>query len=132
MKTVFIMRGVSGSGKSTMARTLAGSTGIIHSTDEFFMVNGEYRFDGSKLSEYHKKNFECFVNSLRQGVGVVVCDNVNALRWHYRHYISEAQRFGYQVAFVVMPHPRPEVAAKRNVHGLPQYVIERQIASWEN
>lgn len=39
------MRGVPGSGKSTKAKKLAGSNGVIYSTDDFFMKNGEYIYD---------------------------------------------------------------------------------------
>ena len=39
------MRGLPGSGKSTKARKIAGQFGVVYSTDDFFMVNGEYKFD---------------------------------------------------------------------------------------
>jgi adenylate kinase family enzyme len=51
------MRGIPGSGKSTTAKKLAGETGKIHSTDNYFMVDGEYKFDPSKIREYHEANF---------------------------------------------------------------------------
>ena len=34
------MRGLPGSGKSTKAKKIAAETGIIYSTDDFFMVDG--------------------------------------------------------------------------------------------
>lgn len=61
-KIVFIMRGVSGSGKSTIAKELAYPEGVIHSTDDYFYNEaGEYKFDPTKLSEYHEKNFQAFL-----------------------------------------------------------------------
>jgi len=39
------MRGVPGSGKSTKAKILAANTGYIYSTDDFFIVKGEYVYD---------------------------------------------------------------------------------------
>lgn len=39
------MRGVPGSGKSTKAKKLAGNAGYIFSTDDFFIVKGEYVYD---------------------------------------------------------------------------------------
>ena len=39
------MRGLPGSGKSTLARKIADKTGLVYSTDDFFMINGEYVFE---------------------------------------------------------------------------------------
>lgn len=43
------MRGLPGSGKSTKAKKIAGSQGVVYSTDDFFMVKGQYVYDGSKI-----------------------------------------------------------------------------------
>ena len=49
-KNLYLVRGVPGAGKSTFAKNL----GCTHfETDEFFMVDGEYKFDPSKLKEAH-------------------------------------------------------------------------------
>lgn len=126
------MRGVPGSGKSTVARTIAGENGKIHSTDEYFYENDTYRFDHTKLKEYHNKNFSKFCSSLIDGVSTVVCDNTNIAKWQYQRYVSEAKKYGYIVAIIAMPHPEPKVAAKRNIHGVPQHVIKKMIMDWEN
>jgi pantothenate kinase-related protein Tda10 len=53
------MRGVPGSGKSYLASLLResymkkGYSCSIYSTDNFFMKDGVYSFDPSKLGEYH-------------------------------------------------------------------------------
>jgi adenylate kinase family enzyme len=60
-KIVYIMHGVPGSGKSTVAKTLAKEEGSIHSTDQYFYKNDSYCFDSSKLKEFHDKNFLAFV-----------------------------------------------------------------------
>lgn len=133
MKIAYIMRGVPGSGKSTLARSLIkGSYGVIHSTDDFFVLNGEYRFNQNKLREYHDRNYEAFYRSVNDGIPVVICDNTNAQRWHFERYVKAAYRAEYIVAFVVMPHPKAEVAAQRTIHKVPANVIQRMIDRWEN
>lgn len=37
-RIVYIMRGLPGSGKSTMAKNMAGATGSVVSADDFFMA----------------------------------------------------------------------------------------------
>jgi adenylate kinase family enzyme len=49
-KIIYLVRGIPGSGKSTFAKSLGGTH---FETDQFFMVDGKYNFDGSKLKEAH-------------------------------------------------------------------------------
>jgi shikimate kinase len=53
---LYIMRGVSGSGKSTHAKTLAGDSGLVFSTDEYFESSGRYVFDVAQLQPAHAWN----------------------------------------------------------------------------
>jgi tRNA uridine 5-carbamoylmethylation protein Kti12 len=160
MKVAFIMGGVPGSGKSTAARAIAQSNtngsgefwtqdgvvyyGIrdltdtkgdlilaaIHSTDEYFMKDGEYKFNPSKLGVYHNANYKAFRKSLLDEIPIVICDNTNTTRKEWGSYAREAEQQDYIVAHVTMPHPKPEVAAKRNSHGVPIDVIEKMISRW--
>jgi len=61
---LFVMRGIPGAGKSTMAKSLMGE-GIIHSTDDLIEATGDYRGffakmiesgDFKDLSRMHSKN----------------------------------------------------------------------------
>uniref|UniRef100_A0A8W8KSP8 Uncharacterized protein n=1 Tax=Magallana gigas TaxID=29159 RepID=A0A8W8KSP8_MAGGI len=55
-KTVFIMRGVSGSGKSTIARAIQKvyPSAVLCSADDYFMREGEYHFSADDLESAHK------------------------------------------------------------------------------
>jgi predicted kinase len=132
MKIAYIMRGVPGSGKSTVARQIAGNTGVIHSTDDYFVTNGEYCFDSSKIHEHREATYRAFCESLKDGVEVVICDNTNIHPQHFRCYAKSAEKAGYLVAYVVMPHPDPEIAARRNVHKVSEHAIRRMIQSWKD
>jgi len=50
-----IVRGLPGSGKSTLAKSLVERNrgGGVFSSDDFFMVNGKYIWDGARLGEVH-------------------------------------------------------------------------------
>ena len=131
MKKVYIVRGVSGAGKSTKARELVGETGKIHSTDDFFMVEGVYVFKPEKLHANHIRNYSSFVKSLEAGISPVIVDNTNTRKWEYEKYEEKAKKLGYDVEIVCIPHPDPKVAAERNTHGVPEEVIRKMIARWE-
>ena len=131
MKKCIILRGISGSGKSTKARELAGGTGVIHSTDDFFMVNGKYRFNPGLLGRNHGLNFEAFQSSLASGIDPVVVDNTNTRKWEYQKYQQAAEAAGYQVEVVSVPHIDAKLAAQRNSHGVPEKAIQRMIDRWE-
>lgn len=121
----FIMRGVPGSGKSTTASKLTENCGVIHSTDQYFMQNGEYRFNYMRLQANHDKNFSAFQESLLARQPVVVCDNTNMKEEHYSHYIDEAQQSGYIVSIVEQLLPDFSVAAERNTKGIDSNRIEQ-------
>ena len=131
MKKVYIMRGIPGSGKSTMARKLAGSTGKIHSTDDYFMKNGEYVFEPKDLRRNHQLNFEAFKADLALGVSPVIVDNTNTQRWEFQNYVEAAEAAGYEVEVVNIPHIDPKLAAQRNTHGVPEEAIRRMLSRWE-
>ncbi len=132
MNIVYIMRGPSGSGKSTVADKLKGEKGVIHSTDNYFVVDGKYQFDFTKLQEYHARNLNAFCESLEKGVEVVICDNTNIKREHYQPYVNASRRAGYLFAFVVMPKVSVEVATKRSRHGVSSDIIRKAYQEMED
>ena len=137
MKTAYILRGIPGSGKSTTVRELIRGydnpalSVAVHSTDDLFMVNGEYKFDIELAGARHAQNLENFKHSIARGVPCVICDNTNVKTAHYEAYVDAAVAGGYKVVIVEMVHPGPEVACRRNSHGVPLEVIDRMISDWE-
>lgn len=109
-KMLYILRGVPGSGKSFKAKELAGETGVIFSTDEFWGTDPiEYRKNWDqaakegnvekKLGEYHGKNYERAVVALKQGVSPIVIDNTNIVRKNFQNYVDAAKEHGYEVRY---------------------------------
>ena len=132
MKIAYIMRGVPGSGKTPRATELAGAHGKVHSTSDYFVVDGEYRFNPKEQARNHADNYDAFVESLAFGVTPVICDNTNVRHREYTCYVQVAQDYGYDVKIVVMPHPDPEIASTLGAHHVPASQIERMIKNWEN
>jgi predicted kinase len=118
-QTLFILQGVPGSGKSTLAAYLCkyGTTSIC-STDYYFIVDGEYKFDPSKLAAFHEANQAASSNFLKRGYSVIV-DNTNIKRIHAKPYVKVAYELGIPVVFIRVNGPF------KSTHGVPESTIER-------
>ena len=126
-KRLVLMRGIPGSGKSTLAKQIAGDKGVIYSTDDFFMVNGQYVYDVKMIGKYHQKNFERTVLAMQKSIPLIIIDNTNIKLWEMRKYVEEAQKYQYQVE-VKQPQTdwafNHKVCAKKNSHGVPEDKIK--------
>ncbi len=151
-RTLVLMRGIPGSGKSTIARSLAGvhddhivkdgkhryqygsigAMGAVLSTDFYFMDSGEYVFNPAKLGEYHGQNQAACADLMVDGEPVIVIDNTNTQIWEMAPYVEMAKDNGYKVVVVSIPHPPIDVAVTRNSHGVPRAAIERMVKRWES
>lgn len=113
--TLYIVRGLPGSGKSTYARTL----GIQHfEADDFFYQGDEYCFDPSKLTVAHQ---ECKYNvedALMSGQDVVVANTFTTIK-EIRPYIDLAVKYGARVVIHTC------TGDYGSIHGVPEHTIQR-------
>ena len=122
---VVILRGLPGSGKSHMARTIEGA--VVCSTDDYFVDEaGHYKWARDKIHEVHKQCFLKFLRTLQEGTAqVVIVDNTNLLAWEIAPYYQLAESLGHQVVIVTIEAP-VELCKRRNVHQCPPEVIDRR------
>jgi NEDD4-binding protein 2 len=133
---VIILRGISGSGKSTWVKNFRESNPDakieVASADDFFVgcKTGEYKFDPSKLNEAHATCFEYFETLLRnrkpwavEKCDYIIVDNTNTQLWEMSPYIALANLHNVPVRIIRMVCPE-DVAATRNVHGVPLKAIQ--------
>lgn len=130
------MSGVPGSGKSYLANKLhnkaikEGLSSVILSTDNFFMVDGEYKWTGSFIGEAHKWCQGLFYLELFKGTDQIIVDNTNLATWQIIPYIDSAINHGYDWD-IVEPKTKwvndAEECSKRNTHNVPLPTIERML-----
>lgn len=117
-----IMRGMSGSGKSTVAIIIMkylkklGIDVEIHCTDDCFMVGDIYDFVESKLGKYHMKTLEKYKNSSAQ---IKIVANTNLNKSDYKKYSH-----GMIIELVLNIPESVKIASKRNVHNVPIKTLE--------
>ena len=141
MKKAIILRGLPGSGKSTIAAILAmgaaaseknpHSSSEVHSTDDYFYEGDKYRFDPSKLGEYHSANLGAFIYSCKKGVPMVILDNTCTQHWEYEKYVEAAESHGYQVHIIAVGDFDVDKCFERNTHGVPKESIQKMKERWE-
>ena len=128
MNHVIILSGVSGSGKSTYARTRLGSADVVSADSYFYSIGGgKYAFDASKLSEAHGACFRRFIQLLQHtDENTIVVDNTNTTSEEIAPYVLGAQAFGATVEICTLKGDYV------NVHGVPEMTIEAQRTRIEN
>lgn len=138
----YILRGLPGTGKSTLAhhlKTNMEDVCEIFSTDDLFMIDGKYRFDISKLREYHLKNLqnvgEFMRRTDRQDLKHSICivDNTNTRHCEYEKYVKMAERFDFRVQVISIAWDESDIPlyAERNLHGVPEEKIRCMANRWE-
>ena len=129
MKTLYIVRGLPGSGKSTFAKTLGGTH---FETDNFFMVDGEYKFDGSKIKEAHNwcqnsVNSAMILNNTAGLNETIVVSNTFTQEWEMKPYYDMADTYGYKVFSIVIENRHGGV----NEHSVPDEVLTKMRERFE-
>lgn len=133
---LILMRGVSGSGKSTIARKLAQlESSVICSTDDYFLVDGKYVFEPRMIGVNHSRNQERARDSMKNRIPQVIIDNTNTQAWEMIPYVQAALELGYQIE-IVEPEPATleEIMRRQESRGdknLPLEVVERMMSRFE-
>lgn len=122
-KTLLLLRGIPGSGKSTFANQIANTNGApIFSIDSYFEnEKGEYNFDFSKNHLAYKECESKTKLALEKGIPFIIVDNTFTLEWELKPYEDLAKKFGY-LCFVVTVENRH---GGKNIHQIPEEQIEK-------
>jgi len=115
-----LIRGLPGSGKSTMAKVLA-LVGYEHfEADMYFMKNGRYCYDRTRIRDAHAWCQQQTREALRAGKRVVVSNTFTRLQ--------EMQPYLEMGAKVRVIEAKGQW---KNVHGVPEETLQAMEARWE-
>ena len=130
--TLYAIRGLPGSGKSTLGSKLGNA---IAADDWFVGDDGVYRFDPALLAAAHADCLARCQRILAMGQDVAVC-NTFSCRWELEPYITLAAERPDSVRLVVMDvydaGLTDEALAARNLHGVPVAGITAMRRRWEH
>ena len=125
MKNLYLLRGLPGSGKSTLAREIGDA---FVEADMFFMSDGEYKFDGSKIKDAHawckstvREWMEINDNTWGIEFANIAVSNTFTQEWEMEDYYKLAEEYGYKVFSMIVENRHGGV----NIHECPEEKLEQ-------
>lgn len=123
MKTLYIVRGLPGSGKSSLAKKI---TELVYSADDFFTnKKGEYNFNVKLLGKAHEWCWGKVRDAMFIGANAVAVANTFTQAWEAEKYYQIAEEYGYSVFVIECQNDFG------NVHDVPQESIDAMKERWE-
>ena len=124
MKTLILVRGLPGSGKSSFANYMFSNN--VFETDQYFYdTDGNYNFDASKLNIAHidcqNRVESMMANSINQHNSEIVVANTFTQNWEMQPYFDLAKKYGYKVITLIVENRNNT----KSVHSVPEASIEK-------
>ena len=133
MKTLFLIRGLPGSGKSTFGRII-WSNDIIFEADKYFEdEDGNYKFDPSKLKEAHAwcktqvENAMLQNHSKEQYYPEIVVSNTFTTEKEMKDYFELASKYNYKVVSLIVENRHES----KSIHNVPVETMEKMRKRFE-
>ena len=129
MKVLYIIRGLSGSGKTTIAEAL--SPHVFSADDYFTDSEGNYHFDPSELGDAHtdcQESVETAMGKAGNGLGwhTIAVANTFSQAWEAKPYFELAEKYSYS-PFVIECQNNFQ-----NIHNVPLETIDAMKMRWES
>jgi predicted kinase len=122
MPKMIIVRGLPGSGKSTVAK---GFPYLHLEADMFLMNGGEYKWSGGRVSQAHSWCKNSVITAIQNKMDVVI-SNTFTQKWEFKDYLELAESNGYEVTVFRC------TKNYGNTHGVPQEALDRMKERFED
>lgn len=124
MTTLYLIRGVPGSGKSDLANTLrwCNAVAVVIEADQHFIneVTGKYNFDASQLGYAHQRCQQRCKEYLRQGFPIAV-SNTSTTEKEVEVYRKIAEELGCKFVSIIVENRHGGV----NQHNVPEEKVQQ-------
>jgi predicted kinase len=127
MRTLVILRGLPGSGKSTFADFIWSRNAICEADRYFYDREGNYNFDASKLGEAHKWCQDQCEQYMRENLTnpkyypEIIVSNTSTTESELKPYLDLAAKYDYKVVSLIVENRH----GNKSVHGVPDETIEK-------
>ena len=124
-KVLYIVRGIPGSGKTTLANQL---TSNVFEADHYFYDNdGNYNFIPSEIREAHKECQQFVRYAMESGIKKIAVSNTFTQEWEMKPYFELAETHGYKVFSIIIENRH----GGTNEHGVPDEVLTKMRERFE-
>jgi len=117
-KSLILVRGLPGSGKTTFANTIALDAPVL-AADDFFTKDGKYNFNKDLLGQAHSwclRKTEYYMQNNKPRVFVA---NTFTTTKEMKPYYELAKKYGYAVFSIIVENRHKGV----NVHNVPEVTL---------
>ena len=125
-KNLILVRGVSGSGKTTFVEEFIENVSLSIATDDFFVLDGMYTFDHNYLAEYHQRCIDSVESEMESPSTETYCNivvhNTFTKEWEMKAYFDLAEKYGYNVYTIIIENRHKS----ESIHGVPLNKIQEQ------
>jgi len=130
MKNLYLLRGLPGAGKSTLANQIGGT----HFEADMYFINenGEYIFNGADIKKAHawcqsEVHTAMILNHTTGDNEKIVVSNTFTQGWEMEPYYKLAESYGYRVFSIIVENRH----GGENQHGVPEDKIEAMRVRFE-
>lgn len=126
-KVLILVRGLPGAGKTTFAHIIESEPNMVFSADDYFMDDGEYKFDASLLDKAHKHCLNDTERYMRWGAKRIIVANTFTTKKEMKPYFEIADKHGYTVFSVIVENRH----GNKSIHNVPKETVNKMNARFD-
>jgi predicted kinase len=123
MKSLVLLRGLPGAGKSSLAAVLARGSAPVFAIDDYFtdVETGRYEFRHAENHMAYKQCADRAEEAMKEAFPLVIIDNAFTLEWEMETYFKLAMQYGYRIHVVTVEKRH----SGKNVHGVTEEQLRK-------